>query len=120
MRKTATYRSIEILMAFASFWLFIGELITLHQERIYKVHFYDHSNPFTKPKSKDDGKTLSFKLFKSTDKAQSSSDLCCNFSNRLDKQILNESRFTHKFPAKQAHSFLRIVRKPLRAPPAIS
>jgi hypothetical protein len=107
-------------MAFASFWLFIGELITLHQERIYKVHYYDHSNPFTKPKSKDDGKTLSFKLFNSVDKAQSSSDLCCNFSYRLDKLILNESQFTHKFPAKQAHSFLRIVRKPLRAPPAIS
>lgn len=107
-------------MAFASFWLFIGELITLHQERIYKVHFYDHSNPFTKPKSKDDGKTLSFKLIKSTDKASSSSDLCNNINNHLDKHILNESQFTHTFPAKQAHSFLHIIRKPLRAPPSIS
>lgn len=107
-------------MAFAIFWMVIGELITLHQERIFKVHFYDHSNPFTKPKSKDDGKTFSFKLFKISDKGFASSDLSCNNDSSNDNLILQATRINHTYPAKQAHSFVCRIRKPLRAPPAIS
>jgi hypothetical protein len=107
-------------MAFASFWMFIGELITLHQERIFKVNFYDHSNPFTKPKSKDDGKTFSFKLFKSSDKGSAISDLYCKNDSPDVNLILQATRISHTYPAKQAHSFVCRIRKPLRAPPAIS
>ncbi len=120
MKKPLTYRCIEILMAVASFWLFIGELITLHQERIYKVHFYDHSNPFTKPNSKEDGKTLSFKIYKGTDKSYNDHQTPFINEQKPDNQILQTSLLTHAFPAKQAHSFQRLVRRPLRAPPVVS
>ncbi len=105
-------------MAFAIFWMVIGELITLHQERIFKVHFYDHSNPFTKPKSKDDGKTFSFKINKVSDKSPTAVDAdIYSFSACNVNVILQSSKIKRVFRAKQAHSFSQIIRKPLRAPP---
>jgi hypothetical protein len=105
-------------MAFAIFWMVIGELITLHQERIFGAYFYNHNNPFTKPKSKDDGHTYSFKLYKGYDKGYDTSNsfLYAVLGNTTNL-ILQSSKISHTFPAKQAHSFSRIVKRPLRAPP---
>jgi hypothetical protein len=49
----------------------IGDLITYHQEVMFGVKFFDEQDPFTKPKSQDDGKTISFKTSKGTDKTDS-------------------------------------------------
>jgi hypothetical protein len=107
-------------MAFAIFWMVIGELITLHQERIFKVNYYDHSNPFTKPKSKDDGNSFSFKLFKISEKGSYMFD-AFTFSDAASDSnlILKSSIIKRTYRAKQAHSFSRIIKKPLRAPPSL-
>lgn len=62
---------IDLLMAFAVFWMVIGDLITYHQKVIFGVNFFDIHNPFTKPKTNDDGKTISFKQHKTADKSDS-------------------------------------------------
>ncbi|MDY0075642.1 MAG: hypothetical protein RBR87_00080 [Bacteroidales bacterium] len=69
MPEKRVSKFIEMLMAFAIFWMVIGDLITYHQQVIFGVNYFDTRNPFTKPKSKDDGKTISFKQFKVTDKS---------------------------------------------------
>jgi len=69
MPEKRVSKFIEMLMAFAIFWMVIGDLITYHQQVIFGVNYFDTHNPFTKPKSKDDGKTISFKQFKVTDKS---------------------------------------------------
>ncbi len=120
MKKSYTFRAIKLIMAFAIFWMVIGELITLHQEKIFGVHFYDHSNPFTKPKTKDDGKSFSFKVYKIIDKSYLNLDLSgSSIVNYQINHILEATKYNHTFPAKQAHCFTQIVRKPLRAPPTL-
>lgn len=69
MPEKKVSKFIEMLMAFAIFWMVIGDLITYHQQVIFGVNYFDTHNPFTKPKSKDDGKTFSFKQHKVTDKS---------------------------------------------------
>jgi len=69
MPEKKVSKFIEMLMAFAIFWMVIGDLITYHQQVIFGVNYFDTHNPFTKPKSKDDGKTISFKPFKVADKS---------------------------------------------------
>lgn len=51
-------------MAFAIFWLVIGDLITYHQEHVFGISLFDNQTPFTLPKGKDDGKTANFKSAK--------------------------------------------------------
>lgn len=68
MPEKKVSKFIEMLMAFAIFWMVIGDLITYHQQVIFGVNYFDTHNPFTKPKSKDDGKTISFKQHKAADK----------------------------------------------------
>jgi hypothetical protein len=58
-------------MAFAIFWMVIGDLITYHQEVMFGVKLFEEQNPFTKPKSQEDGKTVSFKAHKGSDKPES-------------------------------------------------
>lgn len=56
-------------MALAMFWLFIGDLVILHQSRIFGHDFFDqHHHPFNKPGKSDDGKTFQ-KYHKSVDKS---------------------------------------------------
>ena len=57
-----------MIMAFAIFWMVIGDLITYHQEKIFGTNYYEHHTPFTKPGSKDDGKTGHLKVGKDFDK----------------------------------------------------
>lgn len=58
---------IELIVAFAIFWLVIGDLITYHQEQIFGNYLYDAQCPFNLPKGKDDGKTTTYKSWKGTD-----------------------------------------------------
>ncbi|HQO49446.1 MAG TPA: hypothetical protein PK939_03400 [Bacteroidales bacterium] len=68
MKKENTSRVIKLIMAFAIFWMVIGDLITYHQEKIFGTNFYEHHSPFTKPSGKDDGKTTHLKISKDFDK----------------------------------------------------
>jgi hypothetical protein len=68
MKREATSRTIQLIMAFAIFWMVIGDLITYHQEKIFGTNYYEHHTPFTKPGSKDDGKTSHIKFGKDFDK----------------------------------------------------
>jgi hypothetical protein len=58
---------IDLIMAFAIFWLVIGDLITYHQVHVYGIDLFDTQSPFTVPKGKDDGKTASYKSTKGID-----------------------------------------------------
>ena len=69
MSEKKVSKFIKLLMAFAIFWMVIGDLITYHQQVIFGVNYFDTHNPFTKPKSKDDGKTISFNSHKAADKS---------------------------------------------------
>jgi hypothetical protein len=56
-------------MAFAMFWLFIGDLVILHQTRIFGHDFFgQHHQPFNKPGKSDESKTFQ-KYHKSVDKS---------------------------------------------------
>lgn len=70
MLNEATSRTIKLIMAFAIFWMVIGDLITYHQEKIFGANYYGHHTPFTKPGAKDDGKTAHWKSSKDVDKSQ--------------------------------------------------
>lgn len=67
--KSQSYISnlIELVVAFAIFWLVIGDLITYHQEQIFGNYLFDAQCPFNLPKGKDDGKTATYKSWKGTD-----------------------------------------------------
>lgn len=69
MFRLSASRSIKLLMAFAIFWMVIGELIAIHQERIFGVKFYGNHSPFTKPASKSDGTIGFWKAGKDSDKS---------------------------------------------------
>lgn len=58
-------------MAFAIFYMVIGELITYHQRVIFGIDFFGNHHPFTKPKTCDDGSTSHFKSHKGGDKQDS-------------------------------------------------
>jgi len=58
-------------MAFAIFYMVIGELITYHQRVIFGIDFFGNHHPYTKPKSGEDGNTTHFKTQKSGDKQDS-------------------------------------------------
>ena len=68
MKRENTSKAIKLIMAFAIFWMVIGDLITYHQEKIFGTNYYEHHTPFTKPGSKDDGKTSHAKFSKDFDK----------------------------------------------------
>ncbi len=56
-------------MAFAIFWMVIGELITYHQKVMFGVDLFGNQHPFTKPKHGDDGGAAQFKPLKHLDKS---------------------------------------------------
>ncbi|PKP52569.1 MAG: hypothetical protein CVT92_08420 [Bacteroidetes bacterium HGW-Bacteroidetes-1] len=69
MRNSAAFRIIKLIMAFAIFWMVIGDLITYHQKVMFGVDFFEH-HPFTKP-AKDDGSNSHYKSYKGSDKQSS-------------------------------------------------
>ena len=60
---------LKLIMAFAIFWMVIGELITYHQKVIYGTDLFDNHFPFTKPKQSDDGGMTHLKPVKNIDKS---------------------------------------------------
>jgi hypothetical protein len=106
-------------MAFAIFWMVIGDLITYHQKVIFGVKLFDDQDPFTKPKSQDNGKTVSFKVHKGSDKPE-------NFHNSLVHALIAEqdNKITRHFIAfrfsqlpSSAYKSLHNSIIQLRAPP---
>jgi hypothetical protein len=81
-------------MAFAIFWMVIGDLITYHQEVMFGVKLFEEQDPFTKPKSQDDGKTASLKAHKGVDKPE-------NFHSSLIYALIAEqdNKITRHFIA---------------------
>jgi hypothetical protein len=71
MKNSTTSRTIKLIMAFAIFYMVIGELITYHQKVIFGVDFFGNQHPYTKPKSGEDGSTTHFKTQKGGDKQDS-------------------------------------------------
>lgn len=61
----STNRWIFSVMAFAFFWLVMGELITLHQKAIYGFDPFTQETPFSKPNTSKVDKSQ--KLFKVKD-----------------------------------------------------
>lgn len=113
---------IELLMAFAVFWMVIGDLITYHQKVIFGVNFFDIHDPFTKPKSNDDGKTISFKQHKFADKSDTNLPLhppgilVDNEQHQVfafQRKIYLEFIFSYKISNLSSSALLR-------APPSIS
>lgn len=64
-----TSTPLKLLMAFAIFWMVIGELITYHQKVMFGVDLFGNHHPFTKPKHGDDGGVAQFKPLKHLDKS---------------------------------------------------
>lgn len=60
MTTSKTSKLLKLIMAFAIFWMVIGELITYHQKIIFHVRFYDTLNACIKPKANDDGDAFQF------------------------------------------------------------
>jgi len=54
MRNTWISSSLNAFMAIAFFWMVLGELITLHQKRIYHIDLLGDNHPFIKPKTDDE------------------------------------------------------------------
>ncbi len=114
---------IDLLMAFAVFWMVIGDLITYHQKVIFGGSiFFDIHNPFTKPKSKDDGKTISFKQHKFADKSDTNLPfhppgiLVDNYQHQVfafQRKIFLEFIFSYKISNLSLSALLR-------APPSLS
>lgn len=68
MNLVAKLKLVKLIMALAMFWLFIGDLIILHQSRIFgHDYFGQHHQPLNKPGKSDDGKTFQ-KYHKAGDK----------------------------------------------------
>jgi hypothetical protein len=112
---------IKLIMAFAIFWMVIGDLITYHQEKIFGNNFFDTHSPFSKPKSKDDGKTGHFGHYKPADKHQTVSSYAevVIFHSGI---LLFYTALRYEFELLKLHpsGTLQFTRKILRAPPVHS
>jgi hypothetical protein len=69
MYQRKSQNIIELFMAFAIFLMVVGELITLHQERMFGFKLYDQHIPPGKNKGADDNTTTHYKSHKGTDKS---------------------------------------------------
>jgi len=121
MTKETVSKFIKLLMAFAIFWMVIGDLITYHQQVIFGVNYFDTHNPFTKPKSKDDGKTLNFKQHKSLEKYNSG--FCPIQFGILQEEAQNcflvSLRLSKLYRDSQLNTLLLNLSCALRAPPLL-
>lgn len=111
---------VKLVMAFAIFWMVIGDLITFHQAKIFGNHFFDTHSPFTKPKSKDDGKTIGFQSFKFQDKQQNTGQQLVYqaiIQAFATKSLLAPRRFVFVFAAKILIDQVKFSAGLLRAPP---
>ncbi|MBK9290449.1 MAG: hypothetical protein IPM52_02270 [Bacteroidetes bacterium] len=110
----------KLIMAFAMFWLFIGDLIVLHQERIFGHDFFGHHQPLNKPGKSDDGKTFQ-KFHKSSDKGDDGhayAVLTIRSTSGLDVLGWNRMEFAEFRP--EVTRFFYLSGKGLRAPPALA
>jgi len=115
------YKGIKLLMAFAIFWMVIGDLITYHQEVIFGVKLFEDKKPFTKPKSQEDGKTASFKTHKGSAKSENCHNCLLLASlaeqdNSITKHFMAISFF--RWPA-TTHKSVHNSIIGLRAPPCV-
>ncbi|MDA3944538.1 MAG: hypothetical protein PF694_13490 [Bacteroidetes bacterium] len=110
---------IKLLMAFAIFWMVIGDLITYHQQVIFGVNFFDTHNPFTKPKSKEDGSTLVFKPHKPADKQDRGLDFIQDgiIQQAANKHLLVSQRLLPLHLITQYKALRLNLSCSLRAPP---
>jgi len=116
--QTPISKLIKLIMAFAIFWMVIGDLITYHQEKIFGNNFFDTHSPFSKPKSKDDGKTGNFGYFKSADKYHTDNTFAEAVSTCFaSKQICSAFDYTYRLLKLHPSGTLLFTRKILRAPP---
>jgi hypothetical protein len=120
MRKQSrASRLIKLIMAFAIFWMVIGDLITYHQEAIYGVNFFDTHSPFSKPKSKDDVKTTHLHSVKHLDKQDGFDTFSFSAllqSTQLSEIVVSES-FLYKLLLLNPSRTILFTRQLLRAPP---
>jgi len=120
MRKQSrASRLIKLIMAFAIFWMVIGDLITYHQEKIFGVNFFDTHSPFSKPKSKDDAKTAHLYSVKHLDKHDgfdSFSFTALLQGKQLSEIVVSES-FLFKLLLLEPSKTVLFTRELLRAPP---
>jgi len=120
MYQRKSHKLIEMFMAFAIFVMVIGELITLHQERIYGFKLYDQHMPPGKSKGADDSNNAQFKTHKGTDKG-SEGQLVLFAVPNVALQIENpcSSEFHTILYFRQKDIIQMISSAGLRAPPAI-
>lgn len=110
---------IKLIMAFAIFWMVIGDLITYHQEKIFGNNFFDTHIPFSKPKSKDDGKTGHFGHLKPADKHSTDNNSAEAVFMHFG-QMVQFNAMQYELGLLQLHpsGILIFTRKILRAPPS--
>jgi len=107
-------------MAFAIFWMVIGDLITYSQAKIFGVQFFDTHSPFSKPKTKDDGKTTYYSFGKAIDKnshVDGKGFLATIDSSERNAHIGSRS-FVFRLLQINPSEKLLFTRKLLRGPPA--
>jgi len=115
------HKLITVVLAFAFFWLVIGDLIAVHQKLIYGFDPFGTHQPFSKPAKKETQTHFKIKDKKVVKKAFSflSIDVAL-FPNGINGL---QSLFAyHKkcFPAIIIHRRIPVSGLLLRAPPAIS
>lgn len=117
-RQNPVSKLIKLIMAFAIFWMVIGDLITYHQEKIFGNNFFDTHSPFSKPKSKDDGKTGHFGHIKPADKQNTDNNSAEVVYVHFD-QIVQFIAMQYELGLLQLQpsGILLFTRKILRAPP---
>lgn len=120
MNQVVKFRLVKLIMAFAMFWLFMGDLIILHQSRIFGKDFYGQYHlPINKSGKSDDGKTFQ-KQHKSGDKGDNGSFLDLSIGDVFQglTPIMGEELI---YPV--LHQYFKTCRYTvgtgLRAPPAI-
>jgi hypothetical protein len=121
MTDIKVYKGIKLLVAFSIFWMVIGDLIIYHQEVMFGVKLFEEQHPFTKPKSQDDGKIISFKSHKGADKSDygQASLLHAVLSVNDDLTVRHFFAFTYLHLTHNYESNHRSSDNGLRAPPLI-
>jgi len=118
-KQSPASKMIKLIMAFAIFWMVIGDLITYHQAKIFGVHFFDNHSPFSKPKTKDDGKATFYSFGKAIDKnnhADSNCFLASIDSSERNSHIGSRS-FVFRLLQINPPEKLLYTRRLLRGPP---
>lgn len=121
MKLVAKLNLVKLIMALAMFWLFIGDLVILHQSRIFgHDYFGQHHQPLNKPGKSDDGKTFQ-KYHKSGDKGDDFQVFVETAGNSVGGLILNAGLYINFLTTNERFNALYfMLGAGLRAPPAFS